>query len=145
MNTLFLLSNVLVMPFWVIMLLYDRRPWSTRIIQSPLQFVPLIALYAWLIIPSYPSLLPVLMRPELTALSQLMQTPLGTTTAWIHLLAFDLFVGLWMYLDAQQYRTNAWLVRLCLLCTFMAGPLGLGIYLIVRSTRFGATPIAQRP
>ena len=140
MDTLFLLSNVLVLPFWGIMILYRRQRWSTRIIESPWMFAPLIVLYAWLIVPSYPALLPVLMQPDLTALSQLMQTPLGTTTAWIHLLAFDLFVGRWVYLDAQQYRTNSWLVRLCLLGTFMAGPLGLGIYFIVRSTRFGATP-----
>ena len=52
---------------------------------------------------------------------------------WVHYLAFDLFVGAWEVRDAQRRGVHHLLVIPCLIATFMAGPAGLVLYLLLRS------------
>ncbi|MGB7370825.1 abscisic acid-deficient protein Aba4 family protein, partial [Erythrobacter sp.] len=49
-----------------------------------------------------------------------------------HYLAFDLFVGLWIARDADAKHASRWLQAPILLATFLAGPLGLLVWLVVR-------------
>jgi len=59
----------------------------------------------------------------------------GVVIGWTHYLAFDLFVGLWIARDADAKFFARWIQAPILLATFMAGPLGLVIWLIVREPR----------
>ncbi|MBX7526233.1 ABA4-like family protein [Qipengyuania vesicularis] len=59
----------------------------------------------------------------------------GVTVGWIHYLAFDLFVGLWIARDADAKGFSRLLQAPILLATFMAGPLGLFVWLVVRERR----------
>ncbi|MGB3470769.1 MAG: ABA4-like family protein [Erythrobacter sp.] len=60
---------------------------------------------------------------------------IGVIIGWTHYLAFDLFVGIWIVRDADAKFFSRWLQAPILLATFMAGPLGLLIWLIVRERR----------
>ena len=53
---------------------------------------------------------------------------------WLHYLAFDLFVGTWIAEDSRPRRVPALLVVPCLVLTFLFGPVGLLLYLILRVT-----------
>ncbi len=53
--------------------------------------------------------------------------------AQVHFIVFDLWCGRWIALDAVQRRVPRILVAPCLFCTLMAGPIGLGLYLIIRT------------
>lgn len=56
----------------------------------------------------------------------------GTVVGWTHYLAFDLFVGLWIARDADQKGVGRlWQVPV-LAATFLAGPVGLLAWLLVR-------------
>ncbi|MBT8427556.1 MAG: DUF4281 domain-containing protein [Erythrobacter sp.] len=59
----------------------------------------------------------------------------GVTIGWIHYLAFDLFVGIWIARDADAKGFSRIVQVPILLATFMAGPLGLFIWLILRERR----------
>lgn len=59
----------------------------------------------------------------------------GVTIGWIHYLAFDLFVGLWIVRDADAKGFSRLLQAPILVATFMAGPLGLLVWLAVRERR----------
>lgn len=63
----------------------------------------------------------------------------GLTIGWTHYLAFDLFVGLWIARDADAKFFSRWLQAPVLLVTFLAGPLGLLIWLLVREPRARAS------
>ncbi len=132
METIFQLSNVLVMPFWLLMVFLPYWGWTKRILASPWVVGPAALLYALLVIPALASLLPQLANPQLEDIAALLGTPQGATIAWVHFLAFDLFVGRWAYLDSRQRGITAWLVSPLLLLILMVGPLGLLLYLIVR-------------
>ncbi len=51
---------------------------------------------------------------------------------WIHYLAFDLFVGLWIARDADAKHFSRLFQAPILLLTLVAGPVGLLIWLIIR-------------
>ena len=59
----------------------------------------------------------------------------GVTVGWIHYLAFDLFVGLWIARDADAKRFSRLVQAPVLLATFLAGPLGLLVWLAIRERR----------
>ena len=59
----------------------------------------------------------------------------GVTIGWIHYLAFDLFVGIWIARDADAKGFSRIVQAPILLATFMAGPLGLFIWLLLRERR----------
>lgn len=59
----------------------------------------------------------------------------GVTIGWTHYLAFDLFVGLWIARDADAKGFSRWVQAPILFATFMAGPLGLLVWLVVREKR----------
>ncbi|MDJ0642806.1 MAG: ABA4-like family protein [Erythrobacter sp.] len=59
----------------------------------------------------------------------------GVTIGWTHYLAFDLFVGIWVARDADAKFFSRWVQAPILLTTFLAGPLGLLIWLVVREPR----------
>jgi hypothetical protein len=65
---------------------------------------------------------------------------------WIHYLVFDLFVGMWICHDASKRGINRWILPPCLLLTFMLGPTGLLLYIIIRMIylkKFPQDPYAE--
>jgi hypothetical protein len=68
--------------------------------------------------------------------------------AWVHYLSFDMLVGFWIARDSTRLRLNTWVVRICLIFTFMLGPVGLLMYAGLRlasgrGLRFDAAPPAD--
>jgi hypothetical protein len=133
MDTIFSLSALLVMPFWLLMIALPGWPWTRRIMASLWVVLPAALLYAALIVPQLGGALPLLVRPSLDGIRALLGTPAGATAAWAHFLAFDLFVGRWVYLDSRERGLSAWLVSPTLLAVLMVGPLGLLLYLAARA------------
>jgi hypothetical protein len=62
MGLLFRLSNVLVLPFWALMILLPRWRWTTRVIRSPLVSGAPAALYAALVLPRLVAIWPAVSR-----------------------------------------------------------------------------------
>ncbi|WP_332310471.1 abscisic acid-deficient protein Aba4 family protein [Alteripontixanthobacter muriae] len=72
---------------------------------------------------------------SIEGLLQLFLSDGGIVLGWTHYLAFDLFAGLWIARDADAKDFARWVQVPILLATFLAGPLGLFIWLIVREKR----------
>lgn len=128
MDTLFNLSNLLVLPFWALMIFAPHWRWTKRIIASPLIAVPPALLYAALVLPQIGGLFGALANPQLNAIASMLGTPEGTTIAWAHFLTFDLFVARWAYLESREKNFTAWLVSPALFMVLMLGPLGFLLY-----------------
>lgn len=54
---------------------------------------------------------------------------------WLHYLAFDLFVGSWIARDGLERGVPALLLVPCLVLTFLFGPTGLLLFLLLRLLR----------
>jgi hypothetical protein len=132
METIFSLSFLLTGPFWLMMIVAPRWSWSRRIIGSPYIILPAALLYAVLVVPVMGEALPLLASPTLESIAGLLGSEAGATIGWIHFLAFDLFVGRWAYLDAQERQISHWLAAPALFFILMLGPLGFCLYLLIR-------------
>ncbi len=133
METVFSLSSLLVMPFWLLMILLPHWRFTRRVMHSPLMILPPALLYAALVLPRLGGLLETLSDPTLAVISASLGTPEGAMVAWAHFLTFDLFVGRWAYLDSRERSISAWLMAPVLFFILMLGPLGFILYLILRA------------
>ena len=57
------------------------------------------------------------------------------TAGWVHYLAFDLLAGIWIKKNSIKYNFSHWLIIPCLFLTFMLGPVGLLLYLLIRTIK----------
>ena len=132
MEALFNLSNLIVLPFWLLMILLPLWRWTQRIMATLWPIIALSVIYAALLLSQIGGAAGSLLNPTLDGIAALLSTPAGAAAGWVHFLAFDLFVGRWAYLDSRERGISVWLVSPTLFFIFMAGPLGLLLYLTVR-------------
>jgi hypothetical protein len=137
MEQLFLLSSLLVLPFWLLMIVLPHWRWTQRIMRSPLVVVPNALIYAILVLPRLSEI--VSSFDSVASVAALLGAPTGTVIAWAHFLAFDLFVGRWAYLDSREQGVHPVLMAPVLVLTFLLGPLGFLLYLVVREVGAGAS------
>jgi hypothetical protein len=148
METIFALSSLLVMPFWLIMIFLPHWRWTQRVMRSPLVSAAPALLYLALALPRFGELFAAVASPTLPGIAAVLGTPAGAMLAWAHFLAFDLFVGRWAYLDSRERGVSALLMAPVLFLVLMLGPIGFLLYLALRAayglTRRPATrPAAQ--
>lgn len=129
-EVLFAIINIYVLPFWFIMIVLPNKSFTKGAMQSLWIFAPLLVIYAALIIPGFAGVLADVANPQLSVIQELLGSPEGTLLAWTHLLAFDLFVGRWIYMDNQKKQGNSVLTGIALFFTLMSGPFGLLLYMI---------------
>ena len=63
---------------------------------------------------------------------RLFQSPRAVLVGWIHFLAFDLMVGLFILYDAAGHGIGHLWILPCLFLTLMFGPAGLLSYILLR-------------
>lgn len=131
--TVFELSNLLVLPFWILMMLLPHWGVTRGIMACPWVAAPPALLYLVTLVPVAGMVLPEVMNPVQARIMSLLGTPTGTTLAWTHFVAFDLFVGQWIYNDSRDRRYSALWVSPVLLLTLLVGPIGFLSYLAVRT------------
>lgn len=129
LERLFAVAGDIVLPVWLLLMFAPSWRWTQRLATFA---VPLLiaGLYVVLLLQSKP--------PEgagfrtLAQVSRLFASPEALLAGWIHYLAFDLFTGAWEARDALRLGISRWLVAPCLLLTFLFGPVGLALYLLLR-------------
>lgn len=138
-DSIFSVTGALAMAGWVALAVLPKVDLVVKVF-ARLVIPGLIAVvYAWLMVVNFDS------APEgagfgsLDAVASLFTVEALLLAGWIHYLAFDLFVGSWEVEDARAHGVPHLLVVPCLFATFMAGPVGLGLYLLVR----GGTRLAR--
>ena len=132
---LFALTFPLAAPFWALMIFAPGWSVTRRVIASPLIVVPPLLVYALAVLPALSTVLPAVASPTLAGVAGLLGTPLGAAAGWAHFIAFDLFVGRWIYLDARERGVPHLVTAPVLVLTILLGPLGMLVHLAVREVR----------
>ncbi len=122
--------NMSSAPFWLAMILFPRSRFTERLMQAapPLQ-VALGAAYDAYLASGVAESGKMIDFSDPDAVRAALARPDFFLAGWAHYIAFDLFVGRWIWEDATE-RGRA--PRLALLLTWMAGPAGLSLYLVQR-------------
>jgi hypothetical protein len=129
LERIFSLAGMVVLPCWILLAVVPTWRWTQRLATF---VVPLLiaSVYAWLLLGHA--------SPKgggfqsLAEVSVLFGSPYALLAGWIHYLAFDLFTGAWEARDAARLGISRWIVLPCLVLTFLFGPLGLAVYLLVK-------------
>jgi hypothetical protein len=129
-ETLFSAANTIAMAGWLALLIAPRTRavhWHLAGIGIPAALAVLYTLLLALYFPGAEGRF-----SSLGGVAALFRTQGVLLAGWVHYLAFDLFLGAWMCRRAMADGMNPWLVRLCLPPTFLAGPVGLLLFLVLR-------------
>ena len=140
-QTVFAVTNLIAVFAWALLLFAPRRPLVLTLalyagvgllclIYAAL-FVPLLA--GWVDPIRDPGAPPFMWTDySVTGLRAFFASQGGIVVGWTHYLALDLFTGLWIARDGDGKRISRLVQAPILFATFMAGPLGLLLWLIVR-------------
>ncbi len=135
----------LAVPFWALMILAPGWSVTRRIIGSPLIALPPLIVFVLVLVPQFPRYWNVMTGPSLDALTALFATDAGSAAIWAQFIAFDLFIGRWMHLDARRRGIHPVVMAPVLVLTIFLSPLGLLAHLLLRSTpgirRASAAPV----
>jgi len=130
-DLLFKLANNAALIGWISLVFLPRWRWSARLIAPVLIPALLAALYSFLVMTQFGH------SPggfsSLMSVTLLFQNQSMLLAGWVHYLAFDLFVGSWEVRDAQRIGIAHYLVAPCLAMTFLFGPAGWLLYVLIRS------------
>ncbi len=135
-ETVFSLLNILPLPLWLGMLLFPRARFTERLVQAYWPYIALGAVYTLLLIAALAN--GTGFDLSFNALRRGLSLEWGFLAVWAHLLALDLFAGVWLFRDAKYWGMEA---RPYVLLTLFAGPLGLGAYLLARQRQVKSDPI----
>ena len=130
---LFDIVNASVLPAWALLILAPKWSWTQKLVHS--MFYPLLlgAVYiGGMIMAAMGHGAQGGGFTSIEGVRTLFSSDVGMIIGWTHYLVFDLFVGAWEARDAGRRGFKHWLLIPCLLLTFMLGPIGLFLYLILR-------------
>lgn len=131
----FTIASNLVLPGWILLVLFPRWKVTDWIVHAGL--IPVVLGVFYLSIVG-----PVMAQGglnfsdfgSLAGVMKLFTTPWVVVAGWIHYLAFDLWTGAWEVRDSKQVGLSHLFVVPCLFLTFMLGPVGLLTYFLFRWT-----------
>jgi hypothetical protein len=140
MNTLFDLAFYMATPFWALMILLPTWSWTAKILSTPWITLPTLVVWAIAAAPLFGPLWTLATSPNLARLQDLLAEPGMVTALWAQIIAWDLFIGRWMYLDSRGRRLHPLFTSPLLVLTVLLSPIGLPLYLALRRN---FTPLAS--
>lgn len=132
MSTLFDLSFYVTVPFWALMILAPTWRHTRTVIGSP--WIVLLPLTIWGIVavPVLGALWSLVTSPSLAAITAAVADPALLTALWAQILAWDLFLGRWIYLDSRERGISPLLMGPLLVGTILLSPIAFPVYLGIR-------------
>jgi hypothetical protein len=143
-SVIFGATNLIALAAWAILILLPRRPAAMASVLylgigllCLVYAVVLVLLVSGAVDPMRDAGLPPhdMSDYSIEGLKSLFRSDGAIVLGWTHYLAFDLFVGLWIARDADAKDFSRLAQAPALLATFLAGPLGLLAWLVIRERR----------
>lgn len=131
MDALFQLANAAAMIAWILLIVIPHKKITKMLVHSGFVILVFAAVYSMMIWSTFK----LDMMGDFSSLAGVMKlftSPVGVTVGWIHYLAFDLFVGLWITKEGLKTGMPRWMLIPSQVCTFMFGPMGLLIFYAFR-------------
>jgi hypothetical protein len=135
---MFTLVNFAVLPFWGLMIAMPNAETTRKVMSSSFPILSILLIHLALV--SYGLLQPGSAEEfqflatqgfvKLSAMMEMRQFPVFVSEEWAHVLAWDLFVGRWIYLDG--IKKNIPTPHSLFFC-FLLGPFGLLLHFITRA------------
>jgi len=132
MNLAFVLVFVGAAPFWTLMIVAPRWRWTQRIMSTPWSSTLPLVFWFFFAIPRLGELVPAVAKPTLPVWQDLVAQPAVLIFMWAQIIAWDLFVGRWMYLDSRERGIHPLVMGPVLVLAIMLSPMAMPLYLVLR-------------
>ncbi|GGK67929.1 ABA4-like family protein [Nocardia camponoti] len=133
MSTLFDLAFYVTIPFWALMIFAPTWRWTRTVIGSPLVVLAPLAVWAVVAVPVLGAIWSLVTAPTLAALTTSIEDPAVLTALWAQIIAWDLFIGRWIYLDSRERGFSPLLMGPLLVGTILLSPVAVPIYFVLRA------------
>ena len=133
-SEVFSLANMIAMPMWLLMIFLPKWKVTTFLVDFKVIPILLSLVYAVYIIQAI-RIGGGMDFGSLDSVMTLFTEENAVLAGWVHYLAFDLLVGMWMINQNKELKIHPILMAPCLLGTFMAGPIGFLLFMIFRTAK----------
>jgi len=130
-SEVFSIANMIAMPMWILMILLPKWKVTRSLIDYkviPLILAVIYAIYIFISLSGGGGM----DFGSLESVMALFTVENAVLAGWVHYLAFDLLVGMWMIDQNKELGIHQLLMAPCLLGTFMLGPVGFLLFMILR-------------
>ncbi len=131
---IFSLANLIVLPMWLLMIVLPK--WKATRFLMDYKVIPLILSLVYVLY------IVIAIRisggmdfGSLSSVMELFTEENAVLAGWVHYLAFDLLVGMWMIKQNENLGIHPLFMAPCLLATFMLGPVGFLLFMLMRSVK----------
>lgn len=130
-TNVFSIANTVAMLMWVLMIFLPK--WKVTRMLIDLKVIPILlsVVYAIYIIQAI-AIGGMMDFGSLKSVMALFTEEHAVLAGWVHYLAFDLLVGMWILNQNKEMGIPHLLIIPCLLGSFMFGPIGFLLFMIIR-------------
>lgn len=129
-DSLFSMSSTLALAGWIGLLVFYQTTWIGKVLTGSIVAI-LCVFYTWLIATNL-AVFEAESFSSLDHIASLFKSREALLAGWIHYLAFDLLTGIYMVNNARLHGIGFWPLLPCLFFTFVLGPFGLLLYILLR-------------
>ena len=130
----FTIANAVTLPMWVLMLFLSK--WKVTRFLIDFKVIPLTLAFIYAIYIVQAVCVSGMMDfGNLRSVMALFSEENAVLAGWIHYLAFDLLVGMWMLDQNKELKINQLAIAPCLFLTFTLGPIGFLLFMIIKTIK----------
>ena len=133
-TVVFSIASMITMPMWILMIFLSK--WKVTRFLIDFKIIPLALTFIYAIYIFQAIQIGGMMDfGSLKSVMALFTEENAVLAGWIHYLAFDLLIGMWMLDQNKELKINQLLMAPCLFLTFMLGPIGFLLFIIIKTIK----------
>ena len=131
---IFSIASTMAMPMWLLMILLPK--WKVTRFLIDYKVIPLLLSLLYTFYISQAIQIGGWMDfGSLTSVMALFTEENAVLAGWVHYLAFDLLIGMWMLNQNKTLGIHQLLMAPCLFGTFMFGPIGFLLFMLIKTLK----------
>ena len=133
-TAVFSIASMITMPMWILMIFLSK--WKVTRFLIDFKIIPLALTFIYAIYIFQAIEIGGMMDfGSLKSVMALFTEENAVLAGWVHYLAFDLLIGMWMLNQNKELKINQLLIAPCLFLTFMLGPIGFLLFIIIKTVK----------
>ena len=133
-TAVFSIASMITMPMWILMIFLSKWKVTRFLIDFKIIPLALTLIYAIYIFQAI-QIGGMMDFGSLKSVMALFTEENAVLAGWVHYLAFDLLIGMWMLDQNKELKINQLLIAPCLFLTFMLGPIGFLLFIIIKTVK----------
>ena len=130
----FSIASMITVPMWILMIFLSK--WKVTRFLIDFKVIPLALAFIYAIYIFQAIQIGGMMDfGSLKSVMALFTEENAVLAGWVHYLAFDLLIGMWMLDQNKELRINQLIMAPCLFLTFMLGPIGFLLFMIIKTIK----------